>query len=284
LLREPLAQFLAVAAVLFAAHTALAGPSPADDVIVVGEGRINQLVESFRLVSGRPPSPPELAALVDDFVAEEIAYREAVALGLDADDTVVRRRMRQKLEFLLEDMGAIEEPADDELEALLAADPARYAEPERRTVEQALASGDRRGEGARAHAGQLLDQLRGGAEARGVGDPSLLPVRAPLMTRDALATLFGREFAAAAFAAPAGDWFGPVASPFGAHAVRVSEIVPGRPATVAGVRDRLRADWIDARRHERRAAEERRMRERYDVRIAWPGGAAPAAPEAVDAP
>ena len=117
-MREPLVHFLAVALVLFAANRLLHGSDAAQwraTRSTISEGRVQQIAESYRLLAGRLPSRAELQALVNDFVDEEIGYREAVAMGLDADDTIVRRRMRQKLEFLAEDAEASEEPSEQQL-------------------------------------------------------------------------------------------------------------------------------------------------------------------------
>src|ERR1043165_7778993 len=94
-LREPLVHFLVIGVVLFGLNTAIQGPqlSQSGDAITVSQGQVAQLAESYRLLAGRLPSKDELASLVDDFITEEISYREAVAMGLDADDTIVRRRM-----------------------------------------------------------------------------------------------------------------------------------------------------------------------------------------------
>lgn len=269
--REPMAQFIAVALALFAVHSVVNGPEePPEDVIVVSEGRIAQIAEGFRLLSGRPPGKAELEALVDDFVREEIAYREAVALGLDADDTVVRRRMRQKMEFLLEDMTAIDEPTDADLQALLDEKPEVYVAPERRAMRQVLSGLDARGEGVTAHASALLERVRAGADPAGLGDASMLPAALPLTTRQGVATLFGRDFADAVFATSVQGWFGPVQSAFGAHAVQIVEIEQPRAAKLDDVRLALRADWIEARRAAHRAEREGSIRKRYAVDIEWP--------------
>src|SRR5690242_11359470 len=132
-LREPLVHFLAIGTVLFAAAGLISGPkgNAPGDAITISQGQVAQIAESYRLLAGRLPSREELASLVDDYVTEEISYREAVAMGLDADDTIVRRRMRQKLEFLIEDANASEEPSEADLAAWLTSHAAEYRFPER---------------------------------------------------------------------------------------------------------------------------------------------------------
>lgn len=270
--REPLVHFLLIGAALFVLNGFLNGPDegPESGTIVISQGRVNQIAESFVLLSGRLPTREELQSLVDDFVSEEVGYREAIAMGLDADDTIVRRRMRQKIEFVIEDGAASEAPSDTDLQAWLDANPEKFAKPERRALRQVLLSADRRGARARADAEAALDALRGGGDPGSLGDPSMLPSAVPLTSQEGLANLFGPDFASAAFAHTGDTWFGPVSSPFGEHLVLVIDVEAAREVQLPEVLDRVRADWIETRRSEARDAFHARMRERYDIRIDWP--------------
>src|SRR5215510_2686912 len=157
LLREPLIQFLALGLLLFIVYRALhrtAGPQP---------GRIELTADDLRQIGlawvaqGRPaPMPAEMQALVDGRVREEILYREALALGLDKDDTIVRRRMAQKMDFLFEDVAALREPADDELRVWFEKNAARFTLPARATFRHLYFSPDRRGQHARDDAAVAL--------------------------------------------------------------------------------------------------------------------------------
>ena len=271
-IREPLVHFLAIGLALFVANTLINGEDegPAGETIVISEGRVNQIAESFVLLSGRLPTREELAALVDDFVSEEVGYREAVAMGLDADDTIVRRRMRQKLEFLIEDESASDVPTDAELQAWLDAHKEDYRLPERRALRQVLASNDRRGAAATADAGAILLQLNAGRDPATLGDASMLPAALPLTTQEGVTSLFGGDFANAVFAHEGKGWFGPVASPFGQHLVNIINVEPGRAVTLDDVRETVRQDVIENRRNEARDEFHARMRKRYDIRIDWP--------------
>jgi len=279
LLREPLAHFLAIGAAIFAFNAMLNRDAEAPEgVIQISQGRIAQLEEGFRAVSGRGPGPQELKAIVDDFVMEEIAYREAVAMGLDADDTVVRRRMRQKLDFLLEDMTAINEPTEAELREQLAREPLRYSQPAMRAIRQVLASEDKRGGAASRDAQAFLGRLRAGANPEGMGDASMLPSATPLTSEIGIATLFGDAFAAEVFKHGAGEWFGPVKSVFGYHAVQITHLKEAETPAFDAVREQVRNDIIQQRRIAQRLQDQQRLRERYDVRIDWPGGKPPEVP------
>lgn len=271
-LREPLLHFLAIGIVLFAANGLIHGPdrSAPGETITISQGQVGQIAESYLLLSGRLPSRAELESLVDDFVTEEISYREAVAMGLDAGDTIVRRRMRQKLEFLLEDASASEEPTQAELKTWVADHADAYRLPERRAIRQVLAGADRRGEAARAEAEGLLTKLNSVADHSGLGDPSMLPAAIPLTTEEGVANLFGEDFSASVFAHRGASWFGPVVSPFWQHVVLVMETEAGRPASLDEVREKARSDLIESRRDRARDDFHARMRKRYQIRIDWP--------------
>jgi hypothetical protein len=270
--REPLVQFFAAALLLFSADGLMHGSQqrPAGEVITISQGRVQQLADSYRLLAGRMPSRAELQALVDDFADEEVDYREAVAMGLDLDDTIVRRRMRQKLEFLSEDADASEPPSDEQLAAWLASHAADYRRRERISFRHVLASKDQRADTANADATAFLDKLRSGVDPEGLGDASMLPAALPLTTEEGVAALFGRAFAASVFAHAGEGWFGPVGSPFGAHDVLILSRESASDPTVDEVRDKLISDWIEARRAAKRNEFQARLRQRYHITVDWP--------------
>jgi hypothetical protein len=263
---------MAIALVLFTANHLLHGSSVLlpGEVIAISQGRVQQIAESYRLLAGRMPSRAELQSLVNDFADEEIAYREAIAMGLDADDTIVRRRMRQKLEFLAEDAEASEEPTDDQLAAWRAEHRADYRLPARISFRQVMASTDMRGERASQDATALLDKLRSGADATKLGDPSMLPSALAATTQQGVATLFGEAFSSALFAHADDGWFGPITSPFGAHLVLILSREPAQDPALTEIRDKLRSDWIEARRRNQREQLLVRLRQRYEVTVEWP--------------
>ena len=121
LLREPLLHFLILGAALFAIHGYVSSDTetPAGDAIVVSGGKIEHLAALFTRTWQRPPSRTELEGLVNDFIREEAAYREGTEIGLDRNDTIIRRRIRQKLEFLTKDIADQQEPSDEELQTYL---------------------------------------------------------------------------------------------------------------------------------------------------------------------
>lgn len=159
-LREPLVHFLALGAALFLLYARWGGSGERrDDRIMVSTAQVGLLAEGFERTWQRPPTVRELRGLIDDFVQEEIYYREALAMGLDREDTIVRRRMRQKLEFFAEDLAEAGEPTGEELRVYLAEHPERFRVTGLVTFEHIYFNRDRRGEAEEEDARRLLARL-----------------------------------------------------------------------------------------------------------------------------
>jgi hypothetical protein len=266
--REPLLHFFVLGAALFALFAWLRGPeAEAPGRIHVDAARIAQLAQGFARGWQRPPTPQELDGLVEDFVREEIYYREAVAMGLDRDDTIVRRRMRQKLEFLSEDLAPVAEPDDAALARHLAAHPDAYRIEPQLALRQVFVSRDRRGDAAFADARTLLARLVAGPAAAESGDASMLPASLPLSPLREIARVFGDDFAAEAVKLTPGGWVGPIESGFGLHLVFVETREDGRLPALAEVRDAVRNDWQAARRAEANETFYQQLLARYEVTV-----------------
>lgn len=269
LLREPLVHFLLGGAALFLLYGGVAEPgAERPDRIVVGEEQVAMLAQTFRRTWMRPPTAAELEGLIDDHVTEEVLYREALALGLDRDDLVVRRRMRQKMEFLNEGL-AEGEPSDEELRAFLEANPERFRAPPRVSFTQVFVSPD--GDGAAdARAAALLARLRAGADPAALGDPTLLPRRLSLAPPSQVEGSFGAGFAEHLAELPEGVWSGPIASGFGLHLVRVSGREPARLPALAEIRGAVGREWAAEQDDAARERFHRALRARYDVEVRRP--------------
>jgi hypothetical protein len=271
LAREPLLHFLLLGAALFALHRAVAGPSEASaDEVVVSRGRIAALAQIFAQTWQRPPTEAELAGLVEDYVRDEVLYREAVALGLDRDDTVVRRRMRQKLEFLAEDEDLAAAPTDAQLAEQLATNADAYRQGAQLTFTQVFLDPSTRGAALPADATALLAELRarpGSIDLDAAGDSLLLEPRYVDASDAEVVRQFGPEFAAALRGQPVGQWFGPVRSGYGWHVVRIDARTPGRLPELADVREAVARDWDTQRRQATLDAQYARMKRGYRVRI-----------------
>jgi hypothetical protein len=213
------------------------------------------------------PSATDERGMVDAWVGDEILVREALALGLERGDVVVRRRLIQKMEFLIENTEPVPAPTDAALEAQLAAHPERYGNPERISLTHVFVSAQRAGDAAAAEAAQLRARLLDGADAGALGDPFLRGRELRLHAQSELANVFGAAFAAAVMALPDGTWSEPIRSSFGFHVVRVTERRAGVAPTLATVRERVERDWREERRRTLNREARDRLRSRYVVRV-----------------
>jgi hypothetical protein len=272
LLHEPLVHFLALGAALFALFELAGGPREvAPGVVVVDASDVARLAEGFARTWQRPATPAELAGLVRDQVDEEILYREALALGLERDDTIVRRRLRQKMEFLLDAQAPFAEPSEAELERHLLAHRERFEEPPRVSFRHVFVSVDRRGDAAGEEAQRLLARLRVADEGWAhAGDPLPLAPAFDAASAADVAAQFGDAFADALLAAPTDGWQGPVSSAYGLHLVRVDARRDTRLPPLADVREEVRVDLLATRRAEATVGRLAELRERYEVRVEWP--------------
>jgi hypothetical protein len=266
--REPLVQFLAIGVLLFVVSDWWGGAGSRR--IVITPGQVDSLVAGFARTWHRPPTEPELRALVDELLREEVAAREAVAQGLDRDDTVVRRRLRQKLEFLVEDGVDTTPPTDAELQAWLDAHPALFRREARVAFRQVFLSPERRKALLEADARELLERLtRSGPEARidTLGDSRMLEQEVEGATHGDVARLFGEDFAAEVLKIEPGRWAGPIRSGYGLHIVLVREREDGRLPPLAEIRPQLEREVSADRRRREIDAMYARLLDRYRVVI-----------------
>jgi peptidyl-prolyl cis-trans isomerase C len=267
LIRDPLFVFLLFGLALFVAQRTFQGAGERDRVIEVTPGVQNQILNQWQAQMGRPPTADEASGLLDQWLREEIFYREARTLGLDENDTIIRRRLAQKLTFLNEDLANAEEPSPAELERYHAEHLADYREPERFSFEHRYFSSDRR-EDAAADAAAALDSPD---EA---GDPFILQKAYAARSAREIGDLFGREFTDALAGLDATQptlWQGPVRSAYGWHLVRLTERTPARDRPLEEVVDAVRRDFQHQRRVDANEQFYQTLKERYDIRFIEPG-------------
>jgi hypothetical protein len=278
LIREPLVHFLLLGALLFLWSAWQGGGAAGSNRIVITPGVVDYLAAGFNRTWRRAPNELELKGLIDEHVKEEIAAREAVAMGLDRDDIVIKRRLRQKLEFLLVDDAAAAPPTDAVLQAWLEKHPETFRVEPQLAFRQVLLRPERRGASAAVDATKLLDKLRAaGPEAaiQNLGDASMLPTETPLEPLREVARTFGQDFADALLKLAPGQWSGPVESSFGLHLVLVRERTNGAAAEFGAVRPLVEREVLAERRKAELQALYERLLAKYSVRIDMP--VAPAA-------
>jgi hypothetical protein len=274
ILREPLLHFLLLGTVIFAAYGLVSKRSSSEPgKIVISAGHVAAMAESFSRTWRRPPTPEEMDGLIRDRVQEEVYCREAMALGLDRDDTIIRRRLRQKMEFLTDDVAALAEPTDDELSVFLKAHADTFRVQRQFTFSQVYLNPERHGENLVRDTAQLLAQLqRAGdkADVSELGDSFLLEHKFQTLSVSEVTKQFGEKFAAKLGELPPNQWQGPVESGYGVHLVWISEHTEGRMPTLAEVRDAVRGEWANTRRLESNEKFYQELLKRYTVTIERP--------------
>ena len=274
LLREPLVHFLLIGAALFLFFSWTGGSGgPGSDRIVIGPGQVEHLATGFGRTWRRPPTQQELKGLVDDYVREEMATREARSMGLDRGDTVIRRRLRQKLEFLVEDAAEAVPPTDAELLAWLEAHAETYRRDPQVAFRQVFLSPDSRGVAVEVDAKKLLKRLESlgpDADIERLGDSIMLPVEFELAPLTVASRMFGNDFAARLVEIEPGRWSGPITSGYGLHLVFVRQRIDSREPALDDVRDAVSRDLLTSRRKEQLERMYARLLERYTVVVDMP--------------
>ena len=283
MLKEPLFHFLVLGLLIYGGYTWLHADDAPDNeqTIVVGAGELAWMQTSFEKRWKRGPTPVELGGLVKEYVRETVLYREALAMGLDQDDTIVRRRLAQKLEFLVQDLVEVSPPTEEALEVYFGEHLADYREPDRITFTHVFVDPDRRGAetlGDAAEIREALEKFEDPADgAKELGDPFMLQSYYPERTEAEISKLFGGDFAKSVGELSEGVWHGPVLSGYGVHIVYVHGTQTFPQPSTSEVRERVVQDWTAAKREELNAEYYTRLLEKYDVVIEEAPDGGPAA-------
>lgn len=274
LVREPLLHFLVLAAALFAVYSFVSkGSSNEGGKIVITQGQLASMWESFTQTRQREPTSEEWQGLIRERVRQEVYYREALALGMDKDDLIIRRRLQQKMEFVSDGVSAQAQPTDDGLKAYLQAHPDSFRIDQRFTFRQVYLNPEKRGKSLARDTAQLLAQLnREGSEAdiSALGDSIMLDKQYDALPASEIGKLLGDKFAKTLGGLPLGQWQGPVESAYGVHLVLVSERQAGQVPALADVRDAVRREWENTRRLEANDKFYRELLKHYTVTIENP--------------
>jgi len=274
LTREPLVHFLVLGAGVFGLFALVGDRSEIEpDEIVVGAGQIERMSQAWRKTRMRPPTQLELEGLIKDYIKEEIYYREALTLGLDQDNAVIRRHLRQKMEFLSEDIASQVEPDDGALQAFLDANPDKFRTDLQVSFQHVYFSWDKRGDLAAVDARQVLATLDGGESYDDIsvmGDALPLPQAVDLYPLREVSSLFGREFAQQLTTLDVGRWQGPIASGFGVHLVYIGERIDASLPQLDEIRDTVMREWREEQRQSVNQVFYDTLRTGYDVVIERP--------------
>lgn len=264
--REPLLHFLLIGLALFVFYglTNDKGSSTARQIVVTG-GQVEQLTASFKRTRLRPPTEEELSGLIEGYVHDEVFYREALAMGLDQNDPLVRKHMRMKLEFLLEEMTA-GDATDKELTAYLQQHPDKFSTETVISFQQVYLNPDKRKD-LFGDAKKLLARLNSGTVPETVGDRTMVPSELNLASQRDIKRSFGEGFSQDVIKLSPGEWTGPIQSSYGLHLLKVSERIEGRWQELAEIRHLVEREYQAQRREEQKKLTYQALREGYDVVI-----------------
>ena len=267
LLHEPLLHFLLIGAGLFLIFGLTRPPAGnAPNRIVVDAGQVEQLTANFTRTWMRPPTGTELAGLIDNYIRDEVYYREALTMGLDQNDPLIRRRMRQKMEFIFEDLSTASVPSDQVLTDFLKQHADRFYLEPRISFRQVYLNPDKR-RNLEADASRMLADLQAGAAPETLGDPTLVGYTFHLASQSMIRRTFGKAFGQEVSILAQGKWTGPLYSGVGAHLVFISERQEGRLPDLSEIRDRVENEWLARHRREQKARAYAKLLEGYQVVI-----------------
>ena len=276
-LREPLLHFLLIGAALFALYAYMnrgRGDSDPSRQIIVSLDELRQMDMYFESQWHRTPTPAEFDAMVEDRVREEVLYREALSLGLDKDDEIVKRRMAQKMQFISEDVAASHEPTTAELRAWFDKNTDKFMLPGRYSFRHIYFSPDKRGKSAQQDAVNALTKLQGQPEtsklADSLGDQFMFQDFYGDRTPVALAKEFGPQFAVSIEKLKPGSWQGPVESGYGMHLVYVTTVIPGRVPAFEEMEPDIKTAWLAEQKQQVWAKAYKEMRNKYTVLLPAP--------------
>ena len=278
-LKEPLLHFVILGALIFGAYGRIkAVDGEAAGEIVVSLRQQENLARTFSRTWQRPPTQAELNGLIADFIRQEIAYRESQAMQLDRDDIIIRRRLRQKLEMLTEDVASLSPPTEQELQSYLDGHPEQFRIPAMLSFRHIFFSTDDSPEQTEREALSLLRQLQtsaGSVDIDSVGDRSLLPSDLREVRETELDSIFGRGFADKVREIAVGRWGGPIRSGFGLHLVYIANRIDGKIPELDEVTDQVKREWLAERRKLAIDSLYERLAENYTITIEAPADILP---------
>ncbi len=271
LLKEPLLHFVAIGIGLFVLYSTTGQSDDREGHIALSNSEITRLVASWQRRWNRSPGPQDIRDIVEARVREEVLYREALALEMDRSDPVVRRRLSQKMAFMLEDMAPQSTPDDDTLAAFLASEHRQFMRPARYSLRHIFFSGDQRGQASVTDAQSWLQRLRheGELPTLQTADRLLQEPQFDNVSTENIARQFGAGFVEGLSELPVGSWQGPITSAFGAHLVYIDSRQDAYLPPLADIRNEVLQNWQTRERSRLNEEAFQRLRKRYQVDIDW---------------
>lgn len=266
LLREPLFHFIIIGSLFFWAYSALNDTTGArPENIIISSDRISQLRIGFNSVWKRIPTESELNSLIEEEVREEVYYRDALALGLDKNDAMVRRRLRQKMEFLGDTAAFMQQPKSTELQAYYEENPEQYQREPQLAFEQIFMGEHPDEKTIKKTLESLLSKPA--TDVNTLGERSLLPSQLRLSRPGAVDNVFGDGFFQQLSQLPPGIWSGPLQSAYGIHLVRTLDGIPAKLPPLAEIDEVVTKDWKNAQALIKREQDYAQRRARYSIEI-----------------
>lgn len=268
-LREPIVHFWIIGAALFLIFELFDDPAGSEaERIVITNGQVENLLQRFARSRQRLPTGEELQGLVDEYIKEEILYREALLLGLDKDDSVVRGRMRQKMELMSDSIAELTAPTDEQLRDYINSHPDKFATEPRISFRQIYLDPDKRGDAIQEEARRLLSVLsdfQGKVNVAGLGDSLMIPQSYTLSPVNEISDRFGERFGRDLMEIGRGQWTGPLQSGYGLHLVQVSDYIERDLPKLEEIRKIVEWEYFAASRKEMRESIYARLREKYII-------------------
>ncbi|VAW64656.1 hypothetical protein MNBD_GAMMA09-993 [hydrothermal vent metagenome] len=269
-LREPLLHFLLIGALLFFIYDVQNENIVDNNRIVISEAQINHLITLWEKKRQRLPTQVELENMIEQQIREEVMYREALAMGLDKNDSIVRRRLAQKVEFISSDLATLTEPTEIELKDYLSANSEKFKLPARINFVHVYIDISKHGTNAEAYANSLLNELTQAATKVNIdtlGDSLLLDQHYRQLTEQGISRLFGKSFAEQLFTLPVGSWQGPIQSGYGLHLIRIDNKTESQQQALNTIHEKVRMEWLAQQRHNMDKVFYNSLRQRYEIVI-----------------
>jgi len=270
LLREPLLHFLLIGAALFLFYNLQNEGRIDNNRIVISEAQINHLVTLWEKKRQRPPTQIELESMIKQQVREEVMVREALAMGLDKNDSIIRRRLAQKIDFITSDLAALAEPSETELSNYLSTHGEQFSLPARIDFVQVFINPEKRGVDTDNYTNSLLNKLTqagSNSDITTLGDSLMLDQQHEQVTEHDVSRLFGKEFASKLFTLPVGSWQGPAQSGYGLHLVRIGNKTENQLPELNAVRKKVLVEWQAQQRQDMDKVFYESLRQRYEIVI-----------------